>query len=365
MATSNILWQNHEQFLKNMEVQLEKTDAIKEALQQYKYLTQVQYANSLENVLLHIKNEVEKLFARKIQHYDFEEVKQNPDIDSEDPEDTNLMTSNLTIEQKQREIQIKNVLKIIYEIYKMIIETVKVHKKLEEVHIITIQKMLEFCDKYSRKTELKRFLEHQHFFLTQLQQRDIDFNKNPNHISLYNSETRDYLIQIRLDCTRSALKQSLYSYAFRQLEDISILINLKKVQTPIKHKIMSAYYYYLSEVFWHSKYFGYHSFFFLHHILIFRTNPQASAEEIKEKINQLILGVLSIPQYPIEDFQSEESKAKIASLQRNNNKLIPKKEEIISLVQRMNLNEVALEEIKTDIQFIERKSQTINVYTLY
>lgn len=36
---------------------------------------------------------------------------------------------------------------------------------------------------------------------------------------------------------------------------------------------------------------------------------------------------------------------KIAQLQKSNNKLIPKKDEIINMVLRMNLNEIASEHI--------------------
>ena len=41
----------------------------------------------------------------------------------------------------------------------MIIETVKVHKKLDEIHVQTVNKILDFCDKYNRKVEFKRFLD--------------------------------------------------------------------------------------------------------------------------------------------------------------------------------------------------------------
>lgn len=94
--------------------------------------------------------------------------------------------------------------------YRIVIDIARVHKKLEEVNAQTVEKVLELCLKYNRKRELKRFLDVQHVFLDRLQQREVDFQKNPNHINLFNSETRDYLIKVRLDCVDYALRMGFY-----------------------------------------------------------------------------------------------------------------------------------------------------------
>lgn len=124
--------------------------------------------------------------------------------------------------------------------------------------------------------------------------------KNPNHINIFTAETRDNLIKVRLDCVESALAMGFYSHAFTQLEDISILLNLRKVTTPIKQRMISTYYLQLSKIFWNSKYYQYHSFFLYNHILVYRTNPNATPEEIKQLVDELLLGILSIPSNSLE-----------------------------------------------------------------
>lgn len=42
---------------------------------QYRFLTQATYSSSLENVLIHIRNQVEALFKEKIGAFKIEEVK--------------------------------------------------------------------------------------------------------------------------------------------------------------------------------------------------------------------------------------------------------------------------------------------------
>lgn len=262
------------------------------------------------------------------------------DIESEELEQS-LLTSYLQLDEKKREIKVKKILRQVMEMYRLVIETSKLHRKLEEVCSTTVERVLELCEKYNRVSELKRFLENQHLFLDQIQKREVDFSKNPNHINIFTAETRDSLIKMRLDCVEAALAMGFFSHAFAQLEDISILLNLRKVTTPVKMRMLSTYYLQLSKIFWNSRYYSYHSFFLYNHILVYRTNPSATTEEIRLLVDELLLGIMSIPPSSLESQQNEESRNKIAQLQKSSNKLIPKKEEIINIVIRMNLHELA------------------------
>ncbi|KAL4472632.1 hypothetical protein ABPG74_018581 [Tetrahymena malaccensis] len=389
MATNNILYIKHEQFLKIMEeriqnegmdsniqrimhdylcqkrkitwtinlekifilyvkvcVAVDETDCIEEALKQYKFFTQATYSSSLESVLVQIRSSLETLFNSKIQQFNIEDVKACGDIESEEIEH-DLLVSYLSINQKKKEIQIKKVLRQIMENYKYIIENSKFHKRLEEVYTTTVEKVLEFCLKYNRTREFKRFLENQHNFLEQILKRDVDFNKNPNHINIFTSDTRDYMIKVRLDCANYALQMGFYSHAFTQLEDISILLNLRKVIAPIKLHMLSQYYFYLSKIFWNSKYYCYHTYFLYNHYFIHKNLPSTTEEEKQKLTNQILLSVLSIPSNSLENSQNEDSRMKIAQLQKGTSKLIPRREEIINMVLRMNLNEFANEQINT------------------
>lgn len=342
MATQNILFIKHEQFLKIMEervqsegmddniqqimhdylaqkrktpwtinlekifilyinvsVAVDKTSVIRETLMQYRFLTQATYSSSLENVLIHIRNQVEALFKEKIGAFKIEEVRLCGDIESEELEQS-LLTSYLQLDEKKREIKVKKILRQVMEMYRLVIETSKLHRKLEEVCSTTVERVLELCEKFNRVSELKRFLENQHLFLDQIQKREVDFSKNPNHINIFTAETRDSLIKMRLDCVEAALAMGFFSHAFAQLEDISILLNLRKVTTPVKMRMLSTYYLQLSKIFWNSRYYSYHSFFLYNHILVYRTNPSATTEEIRLLVDELLLGIMSIPPSSLE-----------------------------------------------------------------
>lgn len=119
--------------------------------------------------------------------------------------------------------------------------------------------------------------------MEQILKRDVDFNKNPNHINIFTSDTRDYMIKVRLDCANYSLQMGYYSHAFTQLEDISILLNLRKVIAPIKSHMLSQYYLYLSKIFWNSKYYCYHTYFLYNHYFIHKNLPNITDEE-KQKL---------------------------------------------------------------------------------
>jgi translation initiation factor 3 subunit A len=54
-------------------------------------------------------------------------------------------------------VSLKNKLKIVWEGYKSIVETVRVNQKLEEVYMSTLSKIFDFVDRYNRKHEFKTF----------------------------------------------------------------------------------------------------------------------------------------------------------------------------------------------------------------
>lgn len=75
----------------------------------------------------------------------------------EPPED--LMVLALNPENKKNQDKIKQLLRLLWDTYKNIIETIKINKKLEDLYISTIEKTLGFSEKYKRKSELHKFME--------------------------------------------------------------------------------------------------------------------------------------------------------------------------------------------------------------
>jgi len=50
-------------------------------------------------------------------------------------------------------------MRLIWDTYKNIIETIKINKKLEDTYVSTIEKTLVFCETYRRRNELHKFME--------------------------------------------------------------------------------------------------------------------------------------------------------------------------------------------------------------
>jgi translation initiation factor 3 subunit A len=63
----------------------------------------------------------------------------------------------LNPERRKREIEVRNKLRIVWDGYKSIVETVRVNQKLEDVYMATLNRIFDFVDRYNRVQEFKSF----------------------------------------------------------------------------------------------------------------------------------------------------------------------------------------------------------------
>lgn len=101
---------------------------------------------------------MEDIFNQKIKNYPEETIIALPDFESEESPEELIYISAGGKEKSERD-EIKSLLRLKWECYKSIIETVKTNKKLEELWSSVIQESLKLCQQYKRRIELHRFVE--------------------------------------------------------------------------------------------------------------------------------------------------------------------------------------------------------------
>lgn len=124
--------------------------SVKDIFKSYRAITQGQYSESLQCVLEYYRdNKLETILDEEFKEGDLEIIKALPNIESEDPS-PEIIFQSIDPEKVRREMDIKNKLKIVWEGYKSIVETVRVNQKLEGVYMETLQKIFKFVEEYNR-----------------------------------------------------------------------------------------------------------------------------------------------------------------------------------------------------------------------
>jgi hypothetical protein len=99
----------------------------------------------------------------------------------------------------------------------------------------------------------------------------------------------------------------------------------------IKRSTQSKYYLYLSKLFKKSGYWNYYAFAYFNYYNIYSRNPKIDPQELQSITDDLLLSVLSIPAFSVEDTQNISNQKKISNLMVMVNK-VPTKEELYNLI---------------------------------
>lgn len=100
---------------------------------------------------------------------------------------------------KEKLEELRQLLRIIWDSFKIIIDVVKSNRKLEELYKQTIQEAFAFCETYNRKAELKKLIDLLRSHLNTLITYGANKDKNQNFIDITNQETNERYINIRFD----------------------------------------------------------------------------------------------------------------------------------------------------------------------
>lgn len=340
----------------NLSIKLQNFLLIRDGLTHYRYMSQTSNINSLELILLYYRDRMESLFNEKVKKFSEAKLIEMEDLDNEDsPESLFLMSIDLQSKCEREEI--KSVMKNLWDAYKIIIEIVRTNNKLEEILMSTGEKIFAFCEKFKRKIEFKRFSESIRYYVFKLMSTHSDYFRNPFAVDITENETNDCYLNIFSLQMTSALNLKLWQEAFKICEDMNAIIKVRK--TSLKPKFLSNYFENLAKVFWNSEYYLYHANAFYSHYTIYKKFSKANSGEISSKTSLLVLSVLSIPPFTIENEQKEENRVKIANLLSSSGTL-PRRHELINIIKSTNLLELVAPEIRTAFKLLEEEFNLLN-----
>lgn len=174
-------------------------------------LTQQQYTDSLKTVLEYYRNKRLSIILEEIEKRPLQECKDIEDIESEESPE-NLLISSFRIDEKRQRDDLKNNMRIVWDGYKSIIETVKINQRLEDLYLVTLKMLFEFADKYNRKHEFKRYCDTIRTGLQTIfkNKQERTETQKAIYIDIEDANVNENNVQIRLEQFEVATKLGLW-----------------------------------------------------------------------------------------------------------------------------------------------------------
>lgn len=137
-------------------------------------------------------------------------IRSMPNIENDDPSQE-IIIESIDPEKKKKEMQIKNKLKIVWEGYKSIVETVRVNQKLESVYMATLNRIFDFVDRYNRVQEFKTFCRSLRTGLQNaFNKRDRSEQQKAIYIDIEKTDVNNRNIEIRMEQFKVTTKLGLW-----------------------------------------------------------------------------------------------------------------------------------------------------------
>ena len=316
--------------------------SIKDVFKSYRAVTQGQYSESLKDVLEHFRDrKLEVILDEEIREEDIPLIRGLLNIEVEDPSPERIVES-LEPEVKQRRDQLRSKLRVVWEGYKSIVETVRVNQRLEDVYMSTLVKIFDFVERYNRVAEFKAFCRSlrsglQNAFTKRTEQQKAIY------IDIEKADVNTRNIEIRLKQFEVTTKLGLWGEGFQVLEDINTLIRVRKA--PLKNSLKCQYFECLAATFRQNCLWHYHACALYNHYLAFITKPKLTAADKQGMANQLLLAILAVPAKAPENNNSREIQEKISSMMISSSKM-PSPQQLAALMVSRGVLESAASDIK-------------------
>lgn len=283
--------------LMELSVQLRKPGMVKEALHKYRAMCMQSNVSSLEDVVRFLVDLAEKCTEnarKKVDETILEGAEDLEDGAMETPETLLLEAAGnaLTKERIDRQ-QVVPWMRFLWEVYRVVLDIVKTHNKLEICYHGMATKAFAFCVKYKRYMEFRRLCDMLRQHLNQL----INNPRNsPNDVKITDTDTLQKFLETRFTQLSTAVQLEHWQEAYRTIEDIHMIMTMGKAKAKPQH--MSIYYDKLMQVFWVSGNYLYHAHaFYKLYTLSVTQKRNLSAEDAQTMASRLLLAALSIPVY--------------------------------------------------------------------
>uniref|UniRef100_A0A0N5ANF3 Eukaryotic translation initiation factor 3 subunit A n=1 Tax=Syphacia muris TaxID=451379 RepID=A0A0N5ANF3_9BILA len=276
----------HEQImLKHVElcVALRKPHIAKEALFQYKVLTQQVAVQSLETVIHHFL-ELAQQKTEEAQKTSIEKVEEIDDLDQADAPENLLLSavSGAAAQDRMDRTVLSPWLRFLWDSYRNCLDLLRNNAVVEQLYHRIARQSFEFCAKYQRRTEFRKLCDHLRIHLSQIQK-----HQHLSHVvKLSSADSLTLMQDTRLIQLDTAIQMELWQEAYRSAEDVHGMMQLSKD----KDKRM------LALVFWKAGNRLFHATALLQKFIIYKDMKKTfSAEEALEQATRVLLATLSIP----------------------------------------------------------------------
>jgi len=288
--------------LMELSVELRKSNMVKEALHKYRAMCLATNVQSLEDVVRLLVKLAEARTEQARQSiedaFSAESVTQDLEEATGEAPDTLLLEAagaDTSRDRSDRQLVVPW-MKFLWEIYRVVLDIVKTHVKLENCYQEMSIRAFSFCLKYSRFMEFRRLCD----MLRQHMQTLIKTQtpRTPNDVQISNPDTTQRFLETRFTQLQTAVELNHWQEAYRTIEDIHTLITLSK-KAP-KPQTMAIYYSNLMQVFWVSDNFLYHAHALMKlYTLSVKQNRNLSPDDMRLMASKLLLSALSIPVYDV------------------------------------------------------------------
>ena len=283
--------------LMELSVELRKPAMVKEALHKYRAMCMQSNVTSLDDVVRALVAQAEKETEKARESVGEMIVEGADDLEEgamETPETLLLEAAGhpLTKERVDRQ-HVVPWMRFLWETYRVVLDIVKTHNKLEVCYHEMATRAFNFCMKYKRYMEFRRLCDMLRQHLNQL----ISYPRNtPNDVKIQDSDTLQKFLETRFTQLSTAVTLEHWQEAYRTIEDIHMIMSMGKTKTRPQH--MSIYYDKLMQVFWVSGNYLYHAHaLYKLYTLSVRQNRNLSEADQRTMASKLLLAALSIPVY--------------------------------------------------------------------
>ncbi|TEA21148.1 Eukaryotic translation initiation factor 3 subunit A [Colletotrichum sidae] len=299
--------------LVELSVEQKKGKLAKDALYQYKNISQNTNVGTIELVLKKfIELAAEKVTAAQHKadevQSSIEATATTSNIDdleaSETPE--SILLATVSGEQSRDRTDRAIVtpwLKFLWEAYRTVLDILRNNARLEVLYQSTAMQAFDFCLKYTRKTEFRRLCE----LLRNHVQTAAKYSAQMHAINLSDPDTLQRHLETRFQQLNVAVELELWQEAFRSVEDIHTLLNLSK--RPPKNIMMANYYEKLTRIFLVGENYLFHAAAWSRYYSLLRQsaalvstgqgkkadNPPATEGDLQKAASFVLLSALAIP----------------------------------------------------------------------
>lgn len=206
------------------------------------------------------------------------------------PETLLKAVSNEGVQERTERVMLLPWVKFLWECHRQCLELLR-NAQTRKLYYEVARKALNFCVKFSRRSELRKLCSILKIHAMHIQKRQSFLKTDEN-------ETVVAYLDTGFTELESAIKMELWQDAFKAIEDIHALINFPKMSK--NSRIMARYYDKISCVFLKGEEYLFHAAANLRHFLLLKDQKKnLSLEEMVKLSSQVMLSVLAVPPVPV------------------------------------------------------------------